>query len=526
MSENNKYLVNKNPRTGEELSCHKIAESADIAEAMEKSRNAQKLWREKSPSQRIPLLKNLRKKLADNREKAVDVICKDTGKVRQEALTADLIPTLRILRYYEKHAREILKPNKRSTPFLAFNNYSYVEYYPRGVVTVISPWNYPLQLALVPAITAIAAGNSVLLKPSEITPLVGEYIEDLFASIDKGPQNLLQVLQGEGEVGSKIISENPDMIFFTGSCATGKKIMKKASDNLIPVELELGGKDPLLVLSDANLERAASGAVYGAFTNTGQLCVSVERAYVQENIADKFIELVKQKADKIRWRPGSDNRDIGPFTHPAQQKKVESLINDALNSGAKLWGEMPDEKDNSHFFPPLVLTDVNHDMRIMQEEIFGPVLPIMTFEDENEAVKLANASEFGLNSSIWSQDKGRARRIAGKLETGNVIINDVIRNVGNPSLPFGGIKASGIGSYHGPEGLKNFSHTRSVMVNKNNNDRELNWFPFSQKLNNSLGIFVEIIYGSTTAIKNIPSLLSLLGMFCKNIIGKEEEKDV
>lgn len=526
MQTKNDHLINTNPKTGEELSRHRIADQEEIKLAFNKSLEAQNNWAKNSPAQRIPLLKELREKLADNRQEIIDIICKDTGKVEQEALTADLIPVLRILKYYEKNASKILSRQKRSTPFLAFNNYSYVEYFPRGIIAVISPWNYPLQLAVVPAITALAAGNSVLLKPSEITPLVGKYIAEIFSSLNSGPDNLLQVLQGGGNVGSQIISQNPDMIFFTGSCATGKKIMRQASSNLIPVELELGGKDPLIVFDDANIARAAGGAVYGAFTNTGQLCVSVERAYVQENSADEFIKMVEKKTKSISWKPESPKRDIGPFTHPDQQKKVKNLINDALDQGANLIGSLPPKNSESYFFPPLILTDVDHNMKIMQEEIFGPVLPIMTFQHEEEAIELANDSKFGLNSSIWSEDKGKARRLAGELEAGNVIINDVIRNVGNPSLPFGGVKASGMGRYHGPEGLKNFSNTRSIMVNNNKSAREINWFPFSAKLNKNLAAFLEVFYGTASLFKNITSVLALLILFLKNTFLEQGDKDV
>ena len=514
-------LINHAPETGEELSRHDIAADEDIKLAYKKAAEAQKAWKEESLKERVKMIAEMKNLIANNIDAVKEKICEDTGKTGQEALTADILPTLRIIRYYEKYLPDILSPKSRSTPLMDFNNRAYVEFFPRGIIAIISPWNYPLQLALVPAITALAAGNAVILKPSEITPLVGEHIENLYSCLDNAPENLLQVLQGGGEVGSRIIAQKPDMVFFTGSQETGRKIMKQAGESLTPLELELGGKDPMIVLDDAGVDRAANAAVYGAFTNTGQLCVSVERAYVHQDIAGEFIRLVKEKAESLRWQKEASTRDYGPFTHPEQKQKVRELVEDALKNGARSAGELPDAfRDDSSFCPPVILTGVEESMRIMQEEIFGPVLPILTFQEEKKVIDAVNASSFGLNSSIFSQDRGRARRLAGELETGNCIINDLIRNVANPDLPFGGVKSSGMGRYHGPEGLKTFSNYRSITVNRNNHKKEINWFPSSQKLSQNLSLFLKTFYGTASKIKNIPALISLMILLIKNRIDR------
>ncbi len=521
MNSSDDVIYNQNPATGNTVSEHKIAGEGEIRKAFEKASLAQSEWQKISVGDRVDFLEELEDIIVEKMDKIIETIKIETGKVEQEALTSDILPTLRMIRYYKKNAAKILEREKRSTPLLAFESHAYVDYFPRGTVAIISPWNYPFQLAAVPVITAITAGNAAILKPSELTPQTGKLISDLFLKLNMVPENLLQVLQGPGRVGAEMIDNNPDMIFFTGSNATGKKIMKQAAERLIPLELELGGKDPLIVLKDADLERASEGAAYGAFTNTGQLCVSVERAYVHESAVERFIRLVKKRGEKISWESHSSSPDYGPFIHPGQKEKVVNLIHDAIEQGAELIGELPGEGRENNFFPPLILKNVDHSMKIMEEEIFGPVLPVMSFTNEEEALEYASDSRFGLNASIWSQDTGRAERLAEQLETGNCMINDVIRNVGNPSLPFGGVKESGMGRYHGPEGLKKFSNTRSIMTNRSKSKRELNWFPFSEDLVKKLKDFVATFYGKKSFLfanyfSKIPSILSLLWLFIKN----------
>lgn len=507
----NNYIINKSPLDNQAFGKYKISDNDEITTAFLKAREAQKIWSKTSLKQRGQILKALRQAITADIDKLVDMITKDSGKTNLEALMADIYPSLELIKYYEKRTEKFLAPEKRSTPLTAPGNTAYVEYQPLGVVTVISPWNYPFQLAINPAITAIAAGNAVILKPSEITPVVGQYVGDIINSIQDIPDNLIQVLHGSGETGAKIIKAGPDKIFFTGSVATGKKIMEAASQQLIPVELELGGKDPMIVFDDANLIRAARAAVYGGFANTGQLCVSVERLYLQEKIAEEFIELIKKEASKIRFTRDPASGDIGPFTHPDQENKVEKQLDKALDDRAEiLYDGRTDNQPG-----PIIIGNVNHEMEIAREETFGPVIPVIKFKNTAEAIELANDSNYGLNSSIWTKDIEKARKVASSLETGNCMINDLIKNIGNPDLPFGGTKNSGIGRYHGPEGLRAFTNQKSIMINKSKKNKEINWFPYNNETYDGLKDYIEFYFGAGFKIDKIPNLIRFMLKFFK-----------
>jgi len=470
---------------------------------MERAKNAFRVWKKIDLRKRAEYLSSIRQVMVDDLEYTVAEVKRDTGKADVEVLMTDVLPTVDIIKYYEGILEDVLGTDSRKTPLFLFGNKSWVEYSPMGVVLVISPWNFPLQLSFIPTITAIAAGNAVLLKPSEITPFTGRLIEKILSRAGL-PENLVQVLTGGGEVGSKLIDAGPDKIFFTGSVSTGKKIMKKASDTLIPIDLEMGGKDPMIVFSDADIDRAVEGAVYGGFANSGQLCISVERLYVQSNIFEDFVKQVVARANELRVGSEKDS-DLGPMIYEGQIDIVEDHIDDAIDRGAKLH---TDRKRKGRLLYPQVLTEVNHDMKIMTEETFGPVLPVMSFDTEEEAIKLANDSRYGLNSSVWSKDIDKAKRVVNKLEVGNSYINDAVKNTGNPHLPFGGTKWSGIGHYHGPEGLLRFSNRTSVMINHNSGS-ELNWFPYSKKLYSTLKKLIHTNYGDPGFITRAKNLISL-----------------
>jgi acyl-CoA reductase-like NAD-dependent aldehyde dehydrogenase len=343
---------------------------------------------------------------------------------------------------------------------------------------VISPWNFPFQLSLAPVISALVAGNSVILKPSEITPLVGKCIETIFKDIGF-PDHVVQVAHGGKELGASLVQEKPDYIFFTGSVATGKKIQEEAARHLIPTTLELGGKDPMIVCADAHIERAVHAALWGGLTNSGQVCMSVERIYVQKEIAEKFTTRLVEEAKKIK-RGFSAEDDFGSMTFQGQVELVKDHLQDALQKGATvLLGS--DHIGQDMHLEPMILTDVNHTMKVMKEETFGPILPIQTFNTIEEAIELANDSEYGLNASVWSSNLAKAREITSQLISGNVVINDVLVSVGNHFLPFGGVKHSGIGRYHGDVGLQTFCHQTSVMIDSGKKKKEVNWYPYQGK---------------------------------------------
>jgi acyl-CoA reductase-like NAD-dependent aldehyde dehydrogenase len=480
----------RSPVTSKIIKTYPEAQDSDIVSCMQLARQAFPQWRDTPLGERLRRLRNLREIIAGSLEQIISSVAEVTGKVPLEILSSDIYSSLEILRYYELHSEKILKTRAAPTPAVFRHASSYVQYDPAGVALIISPWNYPLYLALAPMAAALAAGNTVVLKPSEVTLSVGELIGSLCGQAGF-PQGVVQVVYGTGAAGAKLIGAGPDRIFFTGSAATGRKVMEAAAGELIPLVLELGAKDPMIVFEDAHFERAVRGAVYGAFSNSGQICVSVERLYVQRPIYDRFLEALEKEAAKVRVGSGMD-ADVGPLIFSPQARIIDDHIDDALRRGARLLGK---RERRGFFYSPVLLADVNHTMKIMKEETFGPVLPVMPFTTEDEAVCLANDSVYGLNASVWTGDLEKGRRVAGRLDTGNCAINDVVKNIGNPYLPFGGVKHSGFGRYHAADGLLAFCNSKSVTVNTGKTDREINWFPYRPALYTSLKYFLQSAYG-------------------------------
>lgn len=468
----------KNPATGEVKGTLAEYSPDQVHKAMQNARGAYLGWSSLSLRQRLTYIKNLRLFIADHAEELTREIVFDTGKVYMDALAADIYTTVDTIRYYEKTAVRVLSSRKRKTNPVFWGKRTYVTYRPMGVIAVISPWNYPFQLSIIPVVSALIAGNTVVLKPSEITPLTGLLIERIFKEAGF-PDGVVQVIHGGSETGQVVVEAKPDKIFFTGSVSTGRKVSLLAAQNLIPVVLELGGKDPMIVLEDADLEQAANAAVWGGYTNSGQVCMSVERVYVHEKVLESFVSLVTQKTLAIR-QGVSDTDDVGSMTFEKQLEIVSSHVKDALEKGARIMtgGYV---NPGSMFIPPTVLVDVDHSMKVAREETFGPLLPIIRVETAEEAVMYANQTDFGLNASIWTEDLGHARKIAAQLKVGNVCINDVMINAAVPDLPYGGVKDSGNGRYHGPEGLLAFCHQTAVLENLYSITSRLSWYPYNQE---------------------------------------------
>ena len=508
-----------NPRTGEVLYTLPEATEDEITAACARARAAAPVLAGMSVRQRLDELSKVQRHILRYREDIVQRIVNETGKPRTEALLTEVFPVLDLIQHYRKTAANVLRDQRVPTPLVLMGKKSRIYYEPLGTVLIISPWNYPFNLSMCPIITAITAGNTVVFKPSEYTPLRGlvEEILDRCGFV----KDAVQVVYGGKETGARLIEQQPDKIFFTGSEAGGKAVMRKAADYLIPVELELGGKDPMIVFNDVNVDRAVNGAIWGALTNSGQTCTSVERIYVQEPLYDAFLSQFKKDVqlltNPLTQRERHDDRslDMGCMTTDFQLEKVEDQVRDAVEKGATV--ECGGRRSAGHVFPPTIISNVNPSMKIYHEESFGPITTIMPFKTEEEAIRLANDSPFGLSASVWSADLDRADRVARKLVTGNVSINNVLTTQGNSALPFGGVKRSGMGRYKGAHGLYSFSNIKSVMFDRNSGRYEPIWYPYTAKKYALLSRLVEYSYssGPWSLLKTV-----LVGLRLQRMAGK------
>ena len=493
-------IEKRDPRDGSLLYTLELPTEQDIAETLNRARAAAGILRKSSVENRAAAMADVQRYIADHRDDIMNRIVEETGKCRGEALTSEVFVTLDCIDYFRKQAPAMLRDEKVSSPFFMFGKKSRIYYEPFGVVLVISPWNYPFFLGIVPIISAFLAGNAVVYKPSEITPLRGLF-EDIFAA-NPLTRDAIQIVYGARETGQALIVAKPDKIFFTGSVRGGKAVMRQAAEQLIPVELELGGKDPMIVFDDVDIDKAVEGALWGALTNAGQTCTSVERLYVQEGIYDAFLARLKERFGDIRT-PGSSQGehdiDMGSLTAPFQASTIQEHLADAIAKGASvLTGGAYDA--SSMVFQPTLLSGVSPDMKIMADETFGPVLPVTRFSTEEEVIDLANATDFGLAASVWSRDMTRAERVARALTTGNVSINNVMTTLATARLPFGGIKNSGYGRYKGPGGLHTFCNVKSVVVEPMTKKREAHWYPHDRKKFELFEKLMLDLYGGSASI--------------------------
>lgn len=466
---------------------------ASVEEAYATLVQSQATVRALSVKDRLDFIRRLRETILAKQEWIVDRIQEATGKSRTDALTSEIFGVLDHLLFLEKYAAKHLAQKKVPTPPVLMGKKSIVRFEPLGTVLVISPWNYPFYQAIVPITSAFVSGNTVAYKPSEYTPLEG-VVETVLS--DAGfNEGWVHVFYGAGEVGAKLIAQKPGKIFFTGSTATGKKIMAQASHDLIPVELELGGKDPMIVFADANLDRAVAGAAWGALTNTGQSCTSVEKIIVEDAIYDQFRDRLLKEVSRLKLGVDRDGgADIGLMTNDMQTKVVADHLADAEQRGAKvLTGAQWDRK--SRAIPPLLFDGVTRDMKVYREETFGPVLPLLRFKTEAEAIELANDTEYGLSASVWSKDLARASRVADAIVTGNVSINNVMITEGNHALPFGGVKNSGFGRFKGEWGLASFSNVKAIMMESNSKKIEANWYPYTPEKYSRFSDLIRAVFG-------------------------------
>lgn len=473
-------LISSNPATGEEIGRAPLTMPEDVARAVGRAREAQSDWSKKSFRERGRLIMKARKIVLQEMEEIALLISRETGKPVAEAISMELAPTLDLMQYFARKAASMLSPRRISVGLYALlGRSSYEIYKPLGVIGIVSPWNFPWATPLDEIVMALLAGNTVVLKPSELTPLTGLKIRDVFtrAGIAAG---VLQVVTGDGSTGAALVGAGVDKIMFTGSVATGKRVAEAAAKYLTPVVLELGGKDPMIVLDDANISNAARGAVWGAFANSGQACASVERCYVHESIAERFIAEVVKETKRLRQSVGIETCDLGSMTSERQLLAVQRHVDEAIDKGATaLTGGDRLADSSAPFFPPTVLVNVNHEMDVMLDETFGPVLPIMTFKTDEEAVRLANDSVYGLTASIWTGSIARGKRLAERIDAGTVMVNEVLYTHGIASTPWGGVKQSGLGRTHGRAGLLELVSARHIHVNHFSFIPDLWWYEYT-----------------------------------------------
>jgi acyl-CoA reductase-like NAD-dependent aldehyde dehydrogenase len=486
----------ENPATGQVIATLPAASEADVPAMVARAREAQRGWAALGFDGRAKVLRRAQKWALDNADEFLDTLVNETGKTREDAALAELGYAASAFGFWAKNAPKYLADEKinPSSPFL-FGRKVFVRYEAIGVVGVIGPWNYPFTNGVGDAIPALAAGNAVVHKPSSVTPMTALLWERGLRECGL-PENVFQVLVGRGAIGMPLIDE-VDMVMFTGSTETGIKVAERAARTLTPVSLELGGKDPMIVLSDADLERAANAAVFWSMQNGGQTCISVERVYVEEPVYDDFVAMVGERARELRQGvpEGFGSVDVGSFINPPQIEIVERHVRDAVAKGARVVAGGSRVEGSGTFFQPTVLADADHTMEAMTEETFGPTMPIMKVSDEEEAIRLANDTPYGLQASVYTKDIGRGERVARRIQAGAVVVNDANANYLALEAPMGGWKQSGLGVRHGAEGIRKYCRRQTIVLTRFAMKKDLYFFPYGKGRSEFLVKLLRLLYG-------------------------------
>jgi acyl-CoA reductase-like NAD-dependent aldehyde dehydrogenase len=487
----------ENPATGELVaSVPRIAPDA-VPPLVARARAAQPAWEALGFDGRAKVLRRAQKWVVDNSDRIARTIVSETGKTYDDALVAEIGYVASAFGFWAKHAPRFLADEKvrASSPFLVGRRLV-VRYRPLGVIGVIGPWNYPLTNSFGDCIPALAAGNSAVLKPSQSTPLTSLLMAEALRECGL-PDDVYLVATGDGAAGEALI-DAVDMVMFTGSTATGKRVLERAARTLTPVSLELGGKDPMIVLADADVERAANTAVYASMQNGGQTCVSIERVYVEAPVYDDFLDRVTRKVAALRQGvpDGPGSVDVGAMTFAPQLDVVNRHVEEARQAGARvLVGGRASHQQGGRFYAPTVLADVDHSMSCMTEETFGPTVAIMRVSDADEAVRLANDSPYGLSASVFGKDVARAEQVARRIEAGAACVNDAQLNYFALELPMGGWKESGMGSRHGAPGIRKYCRQQSLLITRFAPKREIHMFPYRARTTKLIATALKLLYG-------------------------------
>lgn len=472
------------------------ASAEDVRAAVERARKAQASWAQLTVKQRATYMWRLLDQFVKRQDEIVEAVIQETGKARSEAIGMEVFSCCSSIAFYAKRAPRFLAPEKRRIHgLLGFAKRLRVVYKPLGVVGLITPWNGPVVLAVNPLVQALLAGNAVVHKPSEVTPFSALLVKQLTDAAGF-PPDLYQVVQGDGQTGAALIEAGVDKVSFTGSVATGRKVAEACGRRLIPCTLELGGKDAMIVCADADLERAAQGALLGSCMNTGHYCCGTERIYVVEPIYDRFVEKVVAAAKQLR-QSDSGETDVGAVFWDQQLAIIEDHMADAVAKGAKvLVGGRRNPQLEGLYYEPTVVVDVSHDMELMRKETFGPVVAIQKVRDEEEALRLANDSEYGLNGNVWTTDAEKGQRLAERMETGGVCVNDIAITYGIPEAPFGGVKASGVGQVNGAQGLRGYCHVHPILADRKGRGPIQGGYPYTRKGEDGMQKFIRILWGT------------------------------
>ncbi|HEU0029499.1 MAG TPA: aldehyde dehydrogenase family protein [Kofleriaceae bacterium] len=488
-------ITSINPANGRPLGEVPDQSADEVRAAVATARAAQRAWGELAIETRCRRVVRFAEVLMSRAEEVIDLLVAEAGKTRLEALGMEVVLVADLVRYFAKHAPAMLAPEPIPLHLLKHRG-SYLHFVPRGVVGIIAPWNFPFSIPLGEVMMSLIAGNGVVLKPSEITPLIALKARELYLAAELPPE-LFQVVTGRGGTGAALIDAGIDYCVFTGSVATGKKVAAACGERLIPCTLELGGKAPAVVCADADLDRAAQAITWGGFANSGQVCASVERVYAVDAIHDALVARIAQRARDLRQGDASTNAnvDIGAMAWDQQVANVERLVSSAVAAGAKLEAGGQRGPAGGMFFQPTVLSGCRQDMDVMRKEIFGPVIPIMRVADEDEAIRLANDSHLGLLAYVFTRDRERGKQIAERIEAGTVMVNDVLNTYACPETPWGGVKQSGIGRTHSAIGLRDLCETRHVNHDRVAMPRELWWYPYRSTTYHALLRGAKLLFG-------------------------------
>lgn len=470
-----------NPATLEPVGTVRAAQPGEVPEAVAEARLVQERWGRTSLAERRLLLARVAERVLDRSQEIAATITAESGKPIVEAYSHDLFVAAENLVWTAANVARVLRPERaRYRPLFLRHKRGWTLYEPLGVIAVVSPWNFPFAIPLTQAAAAVAAGNAVVVKPSELTPLAGEWVQRVFEEAG-APKGLVRVLQGRGEtVGDALVrARGVAKVVFTGSAEVGRMVAAASAERLRPVTLELGGKDPMLVFADADLDRSVEGALWGSFTNCGQVCAGVERIYVEEPLYDAFVDRLAARARELRVGRGDDPRtELGPLVSEEQRARVEALVADALERGAEVHcgGGRPEVGLPGWFYEPTVIGQIA-EARIQEEEIFGPVVTVERFHSEEDVVRLANGTRYGLGASVWTRDLERAKRVARRLEAGTVWTNDAVYSYLTGHAPWGGTKESGFGRIHSKHGLYELSRITYVELDSGRVPVPW-WFPY------------------------------------------------